>query len=172
MNGYTIPVPMGRRRTKDFDLPPHMARKGAAFYYVTNDRPRRWIPLGTDLNRARRLWAELECSVAPMTVAALLQRYLADFADDWSASTRKQYAAFARDLTEEFGERPVESLSAPEVAQWRDRNRHRRAWINGCLSVLRPALSKAVEWGWREVNPAREVAYFDTAVRELGKLPA
>jgi hypothetical protein len=55
---------MGRKRTRDFDLPPRMARKGAALYYVTNERPRRWIPLGTDLNRARRTWADLECSKA------------------------------------------------------------------------------------------------------------
>lgn len=155
---------MGRHRTKDLDLPPHMARKGAAFYYVTNERPRRWIPLGTDLNRARRLWADLECHpVEQTTVGALLRRYLLDYADEWGESTRKQYTAFARTLESEFGEWAVESLSAPAIAQWRDRNRHRRVWINGCLSVLKPALSKAVEWGWIVVNPAREVEYFETA---------
>lgn len=157
---------MGRRRSKDFDLPPHMARKGAAFYYVTNDRPRRWIPLGTDLNRARRLWLDLECApVAETTVAALLTRYLADFADDWSAATKRQYAAFAKTLTVEFGHLPVDGLTAPAVAQWRDRNRHRRGWINGCLAVLRPAIAKAVEWGWCQSNAA-QVAGFAMFKRE------
>jgi Phage integrase family len=158
---------MGRKRTRDFDLPPRLHRKGAAYYYVSNERPRRWIPLGTDLNRARRAWADLECStVEHLTVGALLERYLADFSDDWGTATRRQYAAFGRTLAAEFGELPVESLSAPALAQWRDRNRHRRGWINGCMAVLRPALAKAVEWGWCPTNPARDVAYFATHERD------
>lgn len=142
-----------------------MARKGEALYYVTNDRPRRWIPLGSDLNHARRLWADLECSAPVGTVAGLLERYLADFANDWSAGTRRQYAACAKELVKEFGDTPVASLSAPAIAQWRDRHRHHRQWINGCLSVLRPALAKAVEWGWCETNACREVAFFDREKR-------
>lgn len=157
---------MGRRRSRDFDLPPRMARKGAAYYYVTNESPRRWIPLGTDLNRARRRWADLEYTAeAGTTVAALLERYTADFAGDWSAGTRRQYGHYAKALTAEFGVADLDSLSTPLLCRWRDSNRHRRILINGCLGLLAPALAKAVEWGWCERNPARDVERFETFVR-------
>lgn len=153
---------MGRRRTRDFDLPPRMQRKGGALYYVTNDVPRRWIPLGSDLNLARRLWADLECSCdAGETVATLLPRYLADCGGNWRAGTAKQYKGYARTLTVEFGDKPLDALSAPMLARWRDDNSARQVWVNGCLSVLRGALAKAVEWGWCASNPARDVAFFE-----------
>ncbi len=40
---------MGRPRTKNFDLPPKVARKGAVYYFVTLDGGcRLWIRLGED----------------------------------------------------------------------------------------------------------------------------
>ena len=67
MNSYTITLPVGRKRTKDFDLPPHLHRRGKALYYVGADR--KWIPLGSDLGRAKRRWADLEYVVEARTVA-------------------------------------------------------------------------------------------------------
>lgn len=51
---------MGRRRSSNHDLPPRMHREGGQFYYVTGTRPRKWIPLGADVNEVRRQWAILE----------------------------------------------------------------------------------------------------------------
>lgn len=165
MNLAQYPVPMGRRRTKDFDLPPHMQRKGGALYYVTNGTPREWIPLGSDLNRARRLWADLEGTVAERTVETLVTRYLTEFAGDWRPATVKQYQAYGRTLIAEFGSHPLDALSVPMLSVWRDANRNRRVWVNGCLAVLRKALAKAVQWGWCPTNPARDVERFETQKR-------
>ena len=54
---------MGRPRSKNFDLPPGVHRKGAAYYFVTTDGGcRLWIRLGTDrgsaFDKAERLRAQ------------------------------------------------------------------------------------------------------------------
>ena len=91
------PVPMGRRRTRDFDLPPRMVRRrgprGDRYYYVTHDR--RWIPLGPDLAQAKRLWADHECITQVATVRSLLDRYLTDCVKDLAPATRKQYRIYS-----------------------------------------------------------------------------
>ena len=51
---------MGRRRQSNLDLPPRMHLKSGTYYYVTTDKPRKWISLGKDLNDARRKWADIE----------------------------------------------------------------------------------------------------------------
>ncbi len=51
---------MGRRRTKNFDLPRRMHLKGKVYYYVTTDKPRKWRKLDSDLAIAKRMWAEIE----------------------------------------------------------------------------------------------------------------
>lgn len=144
--------PLGRKRTVNHDLPPRMARKGASYYYVQN-HPRRWIPLGNDLARAKRLWARYECSVGPLQVGELLDRYLVDL--DCSDNTRRQYRSYAKALTAAFPV-PADELRAPFVALWRDQNRHRPAYVNGCLALLRGAYQKAREWGVAEHDPSVE----------------
>lgn len=155
---------MGRRRSRDFALPPHMHRKREAYYYVTNEKPRRWIPLGSDLNHARRLWADLEFTgTQGETVESLLTRYLA--LGEWAPNTRKQYKHYADSLIAKFGTQELASVSTPQLALWRDDNAHRKGWINGCLALLTPAFAKAVEWGWCAHNPAREVQRFEMEER-------
>jgi len=73
---YTMHVPMGRPRTKDFDLPPRMRRKGKALYYDHGNG--HWTPLGSDLARAKRRWADFECVSTQRGVADLVDRYLTD----------------------------------------------------------------------------------------------
>jgi hypothetical protein len=64
---------MGRRRSRNHGLPPHMAQKGEAFYYVTNEKPRRWISLGSDYGHALTKWADLEGQPLPETARTFLQ---------------------------------------------------------------------------------------------------
>lgn len=107
----TIFVPMGRKRTRDFDLPPRMYRRGKALYYVGGDR--RWVPLGNDLSRAKRLWAEFECVQDSHTVADLVSHYIADKMQRRAPSTVKQYRSFANTIRREWGSLPCEALRAP-----------------------------------------------------------
>jgi integrase len=140
--------PLGRKRTRNFDLPPHMAMKGGSYYYVCNGSPRVWIPLGTDRAKALRLWAEHEAGPqVGLSVGELVQRYI-DRSDDLTDGTLKQYKSFQRALEAAFPI-PANQLTAHHVALWRDlpSQRNRKTYVNGCLAVLRAACTLGAEQG-------------------------
>lgn len=143
--------PLGRKRSRNHDLPPHMARKGQSYYYVCN-RPRRWIPLGNDLSRALVAWARYEGAKPAATVGELVERYVDLKAPEWAASTVKQYRVCQRVLGDDFPI-PADELTAQHVALWRDLNLHRKVFVNQCISVGEGAYRKAVEWGVCQHNP-------------------
>lgn len=155
-------APMGRKRIRDFDLPPRMYRRGDRYYYVTHTG--RWIPLGKDLAVAKRKWADLECCGSSGTVADLCERYVADCMDKAAASTRKQYKSFAKRIRLEWGDIPADLLTPPQVARWRDSGVG-KGWANGVLSLLRSAYAKGVEWGWSATNPAAAVKFNPMGIR-------
>ena len=138
---------MGRKRTRNHDLPPHMARKGRHYYYVCN-KPRTWIPLGSDLARAKRQWAELEAPSlsAALTVADVVERYIDR--EDRPHSTAAQYASYARCLALAFPI-PAAQLTSQHVALWRELplQRARAAYANGCIAILAAAFKLGAECG-------------------------
>lgn len=127
------PPCMGRKRTVNHDLPPRMARKGASYYYVCN-APRRWIPLGSDLARAKRLWAEQEApGPRGATVGDLVQRYIDR--EDREPNTVTQYRTYQKAIADAFPI-PAKQLHSQHVAVWRETQRHRKHYANGCISLL------------------------------------
>lgn len=136
---------LGRKRTKNHDLPPRLQRKGASYYYVYNN-PRRWVSLGSNLDAAKRRWAEMECSVAPLSVGELVRRYID--ARPLAESSKTQYRSFALAIEKDLSI-PASELRAVHVALWRDRpeNRGRPSYVNGCLAVLGAAWKLGREWG-------------------------
>jgi len=131
---------MGRQRSKHFDLPPRMQRKGRSYYYVSAGK---WQPLGPDLARAKRRWAELE-GRGGESVAALVQRYIDR--EDRAPGTAKQYRSYLRTIEEAF---PISAaaLTSEHVALWRELQRHRKGYCNGVLAVLVAASRLGEELG-------------------------
>lgn len=128
----STPSSMGRKRTVNHDLPPRMARKGERYYYVCN-APRKWIPLGKDLPRAKREWAELEAGTPQgLSVGELVQRYIDR--STLAEGTHRQYKSFHKAIAEAF---PIQAaqLTSQHVALWRDlqEQRSRKTYVNGCL---------------------------------------
>ncbi len=155
--------PMGRPRTRDFGLPPRMYRRGTRFYYVASGG--KWHSLGSDLDRAKRLWAEYECTGCAGTVDDLVQRYLDLGMEGRAESTRKQYKAFARVIDGQWGKLPCDLLTPHQLARWRDSGIG-KGWANGVLSLLRVAYAKGIEWGWCATNPATAVKFNAMPVRD------
>ena len=153
---------MGRRRTKDLDLPPRLYLRHSTYYYVSADK--QWHRLGRDKARALRLWADLECMPTAATVGDILRRYLADCTGHLKPSARAKYFRYANAVTEKFGALPADDLTRFAIARWRDGG-VKPIWFNGCLSVLRMAYRKAGEWGWATTNEAQEVALNPTTAR-------
>src|SRR5690348_15402596 len=101
---------MGRRRTKDLDLPPRMRRAGAAFYYDAGGKPRKWIPLGSDKAKALARWAELRGSAsATRNVSTLIDKYLAQ-CSDIAPNTLRNYRNLAAIIRKYFGTAPVDQV--------------------------------------------------------------
>ena len=133
---------MGRRRTVHTDLPPRMQRKGQSFYYVSSGK---WEPLGNDLARAKRIWAEREQGERGLSVGDLVQRYI-DTLTTVTPATLTQYQSYQRAIAGYFT-LSAGALRAKHVAIWRDANTHRPVYINGCLAVLHQAWKRGREWG-------------------------
>ena len=139
------PSPMGRKRTIHHDLPPRMARKGSAYYYVCSAPSRKWIPLGSDLGKAKRKWANLDAG-APVgvSVADLIQRYIDR--ETRPESTAKQYRSYHKAIAEAFPI-PAAELTSRHVALWRELNGHRRQYANGCIALVVAACRLGRELG-------------------------
>lgn len=139
------PPSMGRKRTINHGLPPRMQRKGNGYYYVSN-APRKWTPLGPDLAKAKRLWAEMEGGSNDLSVADLVQRYLDR--ETRSHSTALQYKSYLKALALAFPI-PVRQLRSQHVAIWRElpEQRKRKSQTNGCISLLMSACKLGHEQG-------------------------
>ena len=161
--GLRLRPSMGRRRTKDLDLPPRLYRRGSSFYYVTAGK--KWHPLGKDKAKALRLWADLECLPQSVTVADLIRRYVSDCLEAKAESTRSRYASYRDTIEEQFGALPADDLTTFALARWRDGGKVKRGWFNGCLSVLRKAYRKGAEWGWTHTDAPERVAFNETEPR-------
>lgn len=138
------PSIMGRRRSKNFDLPPRMQRKGNGYYYVCS-APRRWLPLGRDLAKAKRLWAELDAG-APLSLSVgdLVQKYL-DRAER-ALGTQQMYRSYHKALADAFPI-PAAQLTSQHVALWRELQGHRKVYANGCITLLTSACRLGHELG-------------------------
>jgi integrase len=157
---------MGRRRTKDLDLPPRMRRVGDAYYYDTQQKPRKWIALGSDKIQALRLWAEHEGKHGELrTVGAALDRYLALYSKGLAAESLRAYSRAAKVLKKYFGTAPLDAVRVEHLAEYRDRNQ-RKAAGNMQLMLLGLVYQRAKEWGWCSTNPAVETRRNTLAARK------
>lgn len=113
---------MGRKRTTNFTLPPRMHIKGGAYYYVTSTQPRKWIPLGSDLVKAKAKWATLE-SGAPeggSSFPSVLEQWLAgDQYNKLAPLTKKTYQTLINLLPLVF-DGPMEQIRPSHIARWMD----------------------------------------------------
>lgn len=136
---------MGNKSTKNHDLPPRMQRKGMRFYYVCAGKPRTWIPLGPDLAKAKRKWAELDGGEpASLSVSDLVQRYLDQ--EDRAAGTAMQYRSYHKAIAAAFPI-PANQLTSQHVALWRDLQGRRKHYTNGCIALIKATFSKGHECG-------------------------
>lgn len=158
---------MGRRRQSNFDLPPRMHMKGEAFYHVSTTVPRKWTPLGKDINEARRKWAEIESDDCGTSLSSMIDEWMATEAfSSLSANTRKQYASVSKQLKDVFADfKSVADIKPQHIAQWQDDHKS-KVNANTGKSILSNVLALAIRRGLIDRNPAREVDNLTVARRE------
>lgn len=106
--------PMGRPRTRDFDLPPLMIRRDGRYYYGRNQ-----TALGPDFRAALRKYAELHVGQAdPGTFADAADAYrkLPDGLRAKRASTQREYGRQLDVLISVFGRMRLDGIKPRDVA--------------------------------------------------------
>lgn len=150
-------IRMGRKRQSRFDLPPRMHEKSGTYYYVTNDKPRKWISLGKDLARAKVKWATIENeSTQPDSVSRLIDEWLDMPHEGMADSTLRVYRSVAKQLKAFFQDSPIQMIGAVEVAAWLD-NHDSSHQANMGKAVLSNVMDLAVRRGRIPINPARQL---------------
>lgn len=103
-----MPSPMGRRRTRDFDLPPLMIRRRGRFYYG-----RQQIALGADFPAALRKYVEVHTGHSPAGTfgdAADAYRKAEDGLKACRPSTQREYERQLAVLIGSFGKMHVDRI--------------------------------------------------------------
>jgi integrase len=148
---------MPRRRSKHFDLPPHMQRKRFAYYYVARGK---WTPLGSDRNKALLAWAQLEQTEPDeslTTLAVVVERYRKDELPKKAPRTQDEYERALKELLPVFGKVKLEAIQPKHVRAYLDR-RSRKISGNREIAVLSALFNRAREWGYtRAANPCAGV---------------
>lgn len=162
-----------RPKTNHRDLPPRMLRRSRtlksgkvweAFYYNGRDAEgkRVEIPLGNDMNEAKRKWAELECREAPPETGLMrfiFDRYERDIIPAKAHNTQKDNMLCMKNLRAIFDPAPIDGITPQIIAQYRDkRGAAAPVRANREIALLSHIWNMAREWGYTaKENPVKGV---------------
>lgn len=163
---------MGRKRQKNHNLPPRMHEKGGRFYHVGTSLPRKWTPLGADINDARRKWAEIEAEPvldADRTFDVVARRYVKEVMPTKAPRTRSDNMKELDNLKAVFGRTPVDAITPVHVRQYLDiRGGTAKIRANREKALLSHICNKAREWGYTNApNPCAGVKGFRESGRDI-----
>ncbi|MFJ9993358.1 integrase [Pseudomonas putida] len=171
---------MRHRKKENRDLPERMLRRArkrkggkiwVAYYYCGRDADgkRIEIPLGQDLAEAKLEWARLEQKARPKVMATmgeLFERYERDIIPTKAPRTQKDNKYELERLRKAFSEAPIEAISPPVIAQYRDA-RTAKTRANREIALLSHVFTMAMEWGFVERNPCLAVRRNKEKVRDF-----
>jgi integrase len=153
---------MGRKRTVNHALPPHMRVRKGRYYYDTQSKPRREIPLGADYGAALVKWAELEgkgliSSNTEPTFGMAWTRYKSDVLPGKAPRTQADNLEEAEHLLGVFRDAPLSQIEPFHVRGYMDR-RGAKVRANREKALLSHVFNKAREWGYTKApNPCAGV---------------
>lgn len=170
---------MRKRKKENRDLPERMIRRArkrksgklwVAYYYCGRDAEGRRveIPLGQDLAEAKLEWARLEQKAMPKVMSLmreLFDRYEREIIPTKKPRTQKDNGYELKNLRKAFDDAPIESITPPVVAQYRDA-RSAKTRANREIALLSHVFTIAVEWGFADRNPCLKVRRNKEKVRD------
>lgn len=133
------------------------------YYNARNDDGKRVeIPLGSDLNEAKRKWAELECQSAPAETGLMrfiFDRYEREIIPTKAPRTQKDNLAYLQFIRKVFDSAPIDLITPQHIAQYRDkRGQSAPVRANREISLLSHVWNMAREWGYTaKENPVKGV---------------
>ncbi|RMC99929.1 integrase [Aquitalea palustris] len=162
-----------RPKSTHRDLPPRMLRRvrtmksgkvWESYFYNGRDASGRRIeiPLGHDLNEAKRKWAELECQDRPPETGLMryiFDRYEREILPTKAVSTQRENLGCLGKLRKVFDGAPIDAITPQFIAQYRDkRGAVAPVRANREITLFSHVFNMAREWGYtaRE-NPVKGV---------------
>lgn len=131
---------------------PRLRRKGKAWYYDTQAKPRKWIPLGSDEAAAMAQYRKLHQPPGAVgSVNTMLREYLLSIAGQKAPATDIQHKVWQRHLEAVFGEVEAIRLTQADIAKYLDicpRTSGRSE-----ISLLSSAYHRWLRLGKLEFNP-------------------
>ena len=134
------------------------------YYYIAKNDigVKKEIPLGTDLNAAKRKWAELDCSTPPIETGimrAIFDCYAREIIPTKAPGTQRNYTANLAMLRRAFDETHIDEITPQDIATYR-RERSQTAVIvaNREIALFSAIFNYARENGFtRGENPCKGV---------------
>jgi integrase len=165
---------MGRKPTKNLNLPPHMRRRlqksGTAFYYLdTGEKPRREIPLGSDYVLALKKYAELQnAKPAAGTFGDAIGRYMRDELPKLSRNTIKTHSSDAKHLKAFFSTAPMDQIRPVHIRKFLDKHKDKPTTANRCKRLFSTIWNHARGWGYTDApNPCTGIQGFSLEKRDV-----
>jgi len=141
---------MGRKRTKNRDLPARMHRKNGAFWHKYRNTWTRLAPL-TDPVTAFARFAEIEAGGTGRTLQDAINRFISEHLPTLAERTQADYKSILLILARWAGHMDASQITAQHVRellhQYPSRGR-----ANKIVAVLSSVLGWCVEWGWVKAN--------------------
>lgn len=164
---------VGRKRTKDLHLPPRMRIRKGRYYYDTQAKPRREIPLGADYGTALVEWAKLEgdgllpANTAP-TFGMAWTKYRKDVLPSKAPRTQADNEKEAALLLKVFKDAPLGLIKPQHIRGYLDtRGKAAKVRANREKALFSHIFNKAREWGYTAApNPCAGVKGFTEEGRD------
>jgi integrase len=162
---------MGRKRSTDHHLPQGLHLKKGSYYHVTTTPPRKWTPLGKDLNQARLIWAELENQAVKeddKTFEVITRRYLKEVLPTLRAHTQRDYTQYSGLLIAVFGHVAIDQIRPRDIAEYvRQRGESSKVRANREKALFSTIFNHARAWGYTDLtNPCIGIKGFKEKPRD------
>lgn len=143
---------MGRKRTKDKDLPNRVYLRHGAYYFAAKDG--KWTRLGKTKPEALRALAAM-IEGGALTFAALAERYRTTILPRKAPKTQVEQGRQLDRLVAVFSKMPAANIRRGMVAQYRDMRPPVSA--NRELALLSHVFARGMEWEIVNENPCTSV---------------
>lgn len=150
---------MGRRRTKNKNLPPRVYPHHGSYRYVPkHGKIVTLARLGDYAGMLRKLAEVLDERPAMDTLSAVMDRYLLEVIPDKGEQTQEDHARMLKNLKRSFGHMQPNDLRAHHAAKYRDKRAQKAPTAaNRELQLLSHVCTMAKEWGAMEFHPLRRL---------------
>lgn len=157
---------MGRKRKTDKYLPERVYQRSGTYYFVDVDG--KWNNLGKDYQSALIEYGHLtDTEKHCRTIGDLITRYLLEESPTKAADTHKTNLRQSKYLKAAFGLMRIEDLTPRAIYQYMDaRGKTSKVRANRELAMLSHMYTKAVRWGFADLNPCLGIERFKEKPRK------